>query len=387
MKARRSLLALAALGALAAPLTVEAQYFGRNKVQYRSFDFDVIRTEHFDVFYYKQEREAAMDAARIAERSYARLSKLLQIQFTTRKPVILYASHTDFQQTNISYGLIDEGTAAFAEAIKNRMVLPFTGSYADFDHVFTHELVHSFQYETIFGRATNSETPQMRGRLPLWFMEGMAEYLSVGRIEPLTMTWLRDAALSGYLRSIGEMNVRDDYLSYRFGQSLWQYIGSKWGDEVIGILLQKAPRVGIDRAFESTLGMSLAQLSNEWVAAVRKIYLPQVAQRSAPDRFSRKLTQHNRLGDPWFLSPAISPDGKHMVYLSQREGFFFDLWLADAQTGKPLRRLISAARDANFESLRYLTSSAAFSPDNRTIAFVAQTTGRDARSEERRVGK
>ncbi|MGH7460234.1 MAG: hypothetical protein ACREMA_04305, partial [Longimicrobiales bacterium] len=377
MNSRRTLLALLGVLFFALPVPSAAQYFGRNKVQYRSFDFDIIRTEHFDVHYYKQEREAAMDAARVAERSYARLSRILQSEFRQRKAIVLYASHTDFQRTNISYGLIDESTGAFAEPIKNRLVVPFTGSYADFDHVFTHELVHAFQFDAIYRRSATGESNNSP-RLPLWFLEGMAEYLSIGHIDALTSGWLRDATLSGYLRDIAEMSVRDDYLSYRFGQSLWHYIGSKWGDEVIGILLARAPRMGLERAFSTSLGVSLAELNQEWTASVRKTYLPQVADHAAPSTFSEKLTGHNELGDPWFLSPAISPDGTQMVYLSQQDGFFFDLWLADAQTGQPLHKLVSSARDANFESLRYMTSSASFSGDGRYVAFSAQTSGRDA---------
>src|SRR5687768_3022475 len=156
-----------------------AQYFGRNKVQYHSFDFQIIRTEHFDVYYYDQERAAVMDAARMAERSYARLSKILQHEFRQRKPIILYASHTDFQQTNALSGFIDESTGGVTEAYKNRIIMPFTGSYADFDHVLNHEMVHAFQYDVIFSRGVlNESSPFGAARMPLWFMEGMAEYLS-----------------------------------------------------------------------------------------------------------------------------------------------------------------------------------------------------------------
>src|SRR5919112_2895828 len=93
-----------------APALLQAQYFGRNKVQYSSFDFKVIQTEHFDVYYYERERVAAMDAARMAERGYARLSKVLNHEFRERKPIILYASHSDFQQTNVGGEGPSEGT-------------------------------------------------------------------------------------------------------------------------------------------------------------------------------------------------------------------------------------------------------------------------------------
>src|SRR5919106_4145051 len=96
---RRTVPALVLL-LLALPSALTAQYFGRNKVQYTNFDFKVIQTEHFDVYFYERERIAAMDGARMAERSYARLSKVLNHEFRERKPIILYASHSDFQQTN-----------------------------------------------------------------------------------------------------------------------------------------------------------------------------------------------------------------------------------------------------------------------------------------------
>ncbi|HEY0810711.1 MAG TPA: basic secretory protein-like protein, partial [Longimicrobiales bacterium] len=364
--------------ALTLPGPAGAQYFGRNKVQYKNFDFEIVRTEHFDIYYYQQERTAVMDAARMIERSYARLSNLLQHEFEQRKPIILYASHTDFQQTNALSGFIDESTGGVTEAYKNRIIMPFTGSYAEFDHVMTHELVHAFQYDIIFRRGVVNEANPFGTRMPLWFMEGMAEYLSIGRIDPHTVTWLRDATLNGYLRSIAEMNRRDDYLSYRFGQSLWAYIGQKWGDEVVGILLQRAPRTGIERAFVTTLGLTLSDLSREWTTNVRNTYLPQIADYQAPNTFSHRLTDHDKLGTAWYLAPTISADGKDMLLLSQREGYFFDLWLADAHTGKFKKKLIEAARDASFESLRYMNSSAAFSPDGKLVAFAAQTAGQDA---------
>src|SRR5437773_1624657 len=147
---RRVAAAVAALArAGAAPLA--AQYFGQNKVQYRSFDFQVIQTDHFEVYYYAAERAAALDAARMAERWYARLSRVLHHEFQGRKPIILYASQSDFQQTNAISGDIGEGTGGVTEFFKHRMVLPFTGSYAELEHVIGHERVHQFQYD-VFSR-------------------------------------------------------------------------------------------------------------------------------------------------------------------------------------------------------------------------------------------
>ncbi len=362
----------------------DAQFFGRNKLQYHVFDFQVLRTAHFDIYYYPREREAALDAARMAERSYSRLSRILGHEFEERKPIILYASHSEFQQTNALPGFISEGVGGVTEFAKRRVIMPFTGSYADFEHVLTHELVHAFQYDVIARGLTGQLNPLIY-EPPLWFVEGMAEYLAIGELDTHTHAWLRDAVLSGYLRTIPEMSRYGDYLSYRFGQSLWAFIGSKYGDYTIGLLLQRAVRLGLEGAVRITLGVTVDELSADWIGSVRTTYLPEVARYAGGDEVGRKVTNHSfRPGSGEFasyLAPTLSPDGQQLVYLSDRGHdlySFFDLWLASADDGKVIARLVGAARQADFESLRFMNSSAAWSPDGRYLAFVAQASGRDA---------
>src|SRR3989442_2889206 len=100
---------LAILVSLSAAASASAQYFGRNKVQVESFDFRVLPTAHFDIYYYPAERDAALDAARMAERWYDRLSKALDHTLVERPPIILYASHAHFRQTTVVDGLLPDG--------------------------------------------------------------------------------------------------------------------------------------------------------------------------------------------------------------------------------------------------------------------------------------
>ncbi len=382
----RHFLAMAAVsGAFLATPPASAAQFGRNKVQYEPRVFQIVRTDHFDVYFYEEEREAAVDAARMAERIYGRLSRILDHDFRDRKPVILYASQTDFQQTNVLGGHISESTGGVTESLKDRVLLPLTGSYEEFHHVLGHELVHSFQFDILKRSAVESSASPFAFVPSLWFMEGMAEYLSVGRIDAKTIAWLRDAALDGYLRTINEMDRFNDFLSYRFGQSLWAYIGRRWGDETIGLLLKRSAALGADRAFERTLGITLTDLSEEWHESVRSAYLPRIRQAAEVDRIAKRITWHSfprgRDKTPTFIAPALSPDGKEIVYLSDLAHdlySFYDLYLADASTGQPTRTLVKSARGGDFESLRYLTSSAEFAPDGDRVAFVAKSGGRDA---------
>ena len=117
------------------PSTAEAQYFGQNKVQYEKFNFKVKATEHFDIYYYPEEQQAVEVAARLAERWYARLSRVLRHELSSRQPIILYAAHPHFQQTNAISGDIGEGTGGVTEMFKRRVILPFAGGLAETDHV------------------------------------------------------------------------------------------------------------------------------------------------------------------------------------------------------------------------------------------------------------
>ena len=237
---RRTAPALLAL-LVGVPGLLSAQYFGRNKVQYTDFDFKVIQTEHFDVYYYDRERTAALDAARMAERSYARLSKVLNHEFRERKPIILYASQSDFQQTNAT-DVSGEGTGGVTDFTRNRAVMPFTGAYSDFEHVLQHEMTHQFQYDIWSrGRAGAGLNTLIAIAPPLWFAEGMAEYLSLGPINAETAMWLRDASLEGKLPTIEQMTADPyQYFPYRFGQAFWAYVAARYGENAVAQAMKAA---------------------------------------------------------------------------------------------------------------------------------------------------
>ena len=299
MSLRRGSAVMAALVAIVIGVArLDAQsYFGQNQVQYDRFRWSVVETEHFLVHYYPEEQTAAMDAARMVERAYARLSRLLNHQFREKKPLILYSSRGDFGQNNVT-GDLGEGTGGVTEALRHRILLPFTGDYRSFEHVLAHELVHAFQYD-IFARGRAGAGLQTLAQVdpPLWFMEGMAEYLAGGPNHVLTQAWVRDAALNGRLPSIEQMTLRpDQFFPYRYGEALWEYVGNRWGDEIIGEVLNSSPNVGIERAFKRETGLSLEDLSDEWREAMQTKHLPQVATLDRARKFSQPLLTERRSG-------------------------------------------------------------------------------------------
>lgn len=369
----------ALLGLLLGTATgLSAQYFGQNKVQYESFNFKIIQTQHFDVYFYERERPAATDVARMAERSYARLSRVLNHQFHERKPIIVYASHADFVQTNATPEEVGEGTGGFTDFLKHRNIFPLTGSYAENQHVLTHEMTHQFQYDIWSGgKAGGGISTLIAVNPPLWFVEGMAEYMSIGPVDPNTAMWLRDASIEGKLPTINQLENDPRVFPYRFGHALLAYIGERWGDEAIGAILQTSRTAGIEGAFRRVLGLTLAQLSDQWRDAVLKKYLPEIGTRPKARAVATPMLTKERSQGTLHLAPALSPDGTKVAYFSEKDFFFIDLYLADVATGKVDRRLLKSTYSSNYETFRFINSQASWSPDGRFIATAGKRGPRD----------
>src|SRR5436190_23740015 len=203
----------------------------------------------------------------MAERWYARFRLIFTYDLSDRQIVVLYASHPDFGQTNVVEGAVSEGVGGVTEGGRRRVLLPMAASLSDTNHVLPHELVHAFQYDMI-GRIAASS-------MPLWMIEGMAEYLSIGPRDPQTAVWLRDAAYTDRLPALKDL---DDprYFPYRFGQAFWAFVAGRFGDKVVVEMLLEAGTVASTtnpiKAVESVTGLDEKTLSDQWHAAIRQTY-------------------------------------------------------------------------------------------------------------------
>ena len=210
--------------------------------------------------------------------------------------------------------------------------------------------------------------------------------LSIGPDHPVTdaiIPRLRNP-LNGRLPTMKQLTEHpEQYFAYRFGESFWRYIGQRWGDEIIGEILASTPTLGIDRAFKRHTGFDLAELGDEWKDAMQTTYLPGIASLDRPRKVALPMLNEKRTGGiiPIYVAPALSPDGRQIAYISSgsllRAEVFLDLYLADATTGKRLKRLTTSTLNPEFEELRYIYSQSSFSPDGRTLAFTAQSGGKD----------
>jgi Tol biopolymer transport system component len=365
----RGVAVLAAATILAAAGGAQAQMnygFGRNRVQYDDFHWRILTTPHFTIYYYQGMEEAVKDAARIAERSYAYLSQQLQVDFERTIPVLLYADHQDFRQTNATTSP-EEGTEGVTESLKQRMIMPVLPTMEEFSHVFTHELVHAFQFEILgIGKSLNP----IQWSPPLWMMEGMAEFFSLG-LDSNTESWLKDVVRRDDFISLSQFETVRDQRVYRLGQALYWYLADRYGLESVRrffkLTVQRHDWVS---ALQEVYGRTPKEVSEDWKAYLKTRYADAVAQSTAQDSVGTALIRHKGPVYNVNVTPSISPDGTHVAYVANvnlRDG----VYIADARTGQSRQALAYGGSTGSLETIDFFESTMSWTADGRTVAFVS----------------
>jgi hypothetical protein len=350
--------------------------FGKNKVQYKRFDWQFIQTDHFDVYFAQNGYELAQFAADAAEDAYQSIKKLMRYEITNRISLVVHNSHNEFQQTNVISEYLDEGIGGVTELFKNRIVLPFEGNYQQYRHVVHHELVHAVINDMFYGGTIQSLISSRSPlQLPLWMNEGFAEYAAL-KWDPNSDMFIRDAAIHNYLPPIEFLS---GYFAYRGGQSVWNYIATKYGEPKIAEILSRIRGTrSIDQGFKSTIGLTVKELSERWEKEQKVVYWPDIAKREEPTDFSQKrLTNHTKDGNFYNTSPAISPQGDKVAFISDRNDYL-DVYLLSTVDGSIIKRVVSGQRNRDFEELHLLTPGITWSPDGKKIALATKSGEFDA---------
>lgn len=368
---RRTLAPLLAL-VIAAP--AGAQYFGKNKIRYDRFDWQVYPTPHFRISFYDRSRPSLEKVASFAESSYDELARRLNFQIPEPIPMLIYATHAEFEQNNIIVEFIPEGVGAFATPARNRMVLPVDLPDQELQQLIQHELTHIFQYEILFqgklGKAVASRPPQ-------WFMEGMASYFADDE-DARARAVMRDAVFADRVPSVGD-NV-SGYFAYRFGNRVFAFIAAQWGDEGLrDFIYEFRNTLGskVEKALKRAFDLDVEEFDGQFRAWLRKQYQDEAADRGEPREFGPAFRAEEGKNS-WDTSPVASPAGDLVAAFStvRRD---LDVVLF----GVPDRRLFRNLTKGRTSRYEYLVAQGlsvgpdrgrdlAFSPDGDRIAVFAR---------------
>ena len=378
---RRSFFVAPAIILLISFFAVQANaqyYFGENKIQYSQFDWQVLTTEHFEIYFYSEEKNIAETAGKLAEDSYNFLQGKFNITLTKRTPLIIYSSPMFFEQTNVVPGLLPENVAGFTEYYKQRVVIPFNGSLSEFAHVIRHELTHVFTFQKIdyvgklHGRR-NMASP------PLWFTEGIAEFWSTGWDNEADM-FIRDLEISGRMLSFDNLySIDGTFLMYKVGQSICKFLSTTYGDDKLTDLFDNWWK-GQD--FESivgnTFGKPLTELGSEWEYALKKQYYPYIQNQELPEHSARRLTRDGYNIKPVvFLRDTRKGRQESIIFKTYRLGYSSISEMPLEGERKYLHSLIKGGRTERFESLHF-TDSGMDVNRNGLLAFSSKNNENDA---------
>jgi Tol biopolymer transport system component len=332
-------------------------YFGKNKVQYTNFNWQVLRTEHFRIYFYPEEEMVAKIAARIAEDSYHQLASRFKHEIYKSTPLIIYSSPNYFSQTNVISILMPEAVAGFTEYMKGRVVIPFNGSYSDFDHVIRHELVHVFTFSKLEAVMSHQKLMRMAPP-PLWFIEGLAEYWSSGWDSEADMV-IKDMVLSGRLYPVPRLYELDgSYFIYKLGQSVCRFINDEYGSDKLVLILENWWKgKDFEEIIEITLSEKIEKLSEKWEYQLKKKYFPEMAEGGLANQETKRLTGIGYSLKAVPISIMDGPDkGDWVVFKANRRGYSGLYMMSKDGEKKKLFTLLKGERSANFESLHLMQS-------------------------------
>ena len=350
--------------------TASAQfyYFGRNKVQYTHFDWKVLRTEHFDIYYYTEMKELAERGAAFAEESYKSHQQRFNFNISHRIPLVFYSSHLHFEQTNITSGFIPEGIGGFFEFVKGRVVIPYDGSMHRFEHVIRHELVHVFMHSKINRilldhRITQDRTP------PLWFTEGLAEFWSTAWDSQAEMV-MRDAVLSNYVVPLSDMDrIYGTFLMYKEGQNLLDFIARRYGPEKVLLLLENFWKAAtFNEVMKLTIGKNYKEFDDEWIYALKKRYYPILGEDDMPSGVTKNVVDVGFNSKPLFFNR----DGQREVYfIGNHTGYSIYRINLDKEKAEP-ELVVQGENTTEFEAFHLLQDKLDISRDGM-MAFVTKS--------------
>jgi len=348
-------------------------HFGRNKIQYQDFDWQVLETEHFDVHYYPEMKELAEYGAFFAEEVYDELENKFNFSLNHRVPLIFYSSNLHFKQTNTTPGFIPDNVGGFFEFLKGRVVIPSNGNIHRFRRVIRHEMIHVFTFVKIFRVLKDFRIPANRVP-PLWFTEGLAEYWS-GEPDYQHEMVMRDALFSNYLVPMENMyRIRGSYLMYKEGEAICRFISETYGEEK---LLRLIDNFWKESDFRKVLGATLHEdfrdIARKWYDWMKAQYYPELEDIVPATLASSPISYERFNSKPTYYQ---FEDGTRKVYyIGNRTGYTNLYEQVLDSLYRPVGKekiLIKGERDQRFEAFHFLESRTSVSRQGQ-LAFVTKS--------------
>ena len=364
----------------AAAQTPFVPYFGKNNIHYDKFEWHIYTTDHFEIYYYPELEKHLERVAGYAESAYQQVSADLKHDLSFKVPLILFKTHSEFEQENVDPGAAQEGVGAFAEPVRQRMVMPIDDPPDQLYGLIVHELTHQFEFDII---------PQslIRRSVPLWVNEGLSDY-ERGQWSATDLMQVRDAAVADIVPKMSEMegygNSGNALLVYNLGHAVFEFIEAKFGKEGIRqflFSLRKSVIGGGEDAYEEALKMKKDEFDQAFERYLKDRFKP-FRDKERPADYGRDLAPNQEKTDfAEALSIAPSPSGDLIAAVTiNRKDRELDIVLLSAKDGSIVRNLTGGFdKDMGFDHLvqrgerTNIMPWMAWSPKGDRIAYFVRT--------------
>ena len=341
------------------------------------------------LYFYESERASAELAAASIEATYRELVEVFGFTPQVRFPYVLYSSYQEFLRTNLFP--MQEGVLGVTSPKSLEVTLPYFGDHERFAEVSRHELSHQFTIQKVGAKAKEANAwgdPVMA--MPLWFVEGLAEYIARGELDDESRMLLRDLAANPDLyRGYGLPSFFDDYppdglWTYKVGQARCAFLDATYGAGTVQKILDRSPelvgarKIGVKRArgFEDLLAsitgdspMILAARFDTWIK--REVWPGWLDSALDPSRFE-PLRHLEGVVD----TLDSSPDGELLLYRAYERGTGrMRLWLVDPKAPHKGRKIVADDRPGS-ESL-HPVDPRSYDLGKGGMVYVSESRGRD----------
>ena len=331
-----------------------APYYGKNRIHYDKFEWHIYKTDHFEIYYYPENERHLERVASYAESAYQHVSSDLRHDLNQRVPLIIFKTHSEFEQQNIAPGQSPEGVLAFAEGERHRMVLPIDLPSDLLYGLIVHELTHVFQYDFI-------PVSLLRRNIPLWVHEGGAEY-ERGIWDPLDLMTVRDAAVADIIPRMSQMEGYGDSgpsrLVYNLGHALYEFIETRWGKDGVRqflFSLRKTAIGGGSSPYEEAFQMTAREFDQQFEKYLKDRFKA-FRDKERPADYGQDLSPDpEKTNYTGAISIEPSPSGDLIaVVTGNRRDQEIDLILVSSKDGSVVRNLTPGFdMDRGFEYIAY----------------------------------
>ena len=340
--------------------------FGKNRIQWKDFHWSYFSNDVFDVYYYPGGEDLARYVHQYAIKEIPIMEKKFGNHFGRKVQFLVFNNLGDLKQSNLNNDELDTGnTGGVTKIIGSKVFLYFNGNYVDFEQQIQEGIAHLLLTQVMNGTSIGSQIrSSYRYDIPEWFQNGLCAYLTEDW-DSFKEDRLQRGILSGNFKRINQLRDQDAVIA---GYSFWGFIEEKYGTKAFNDILTLAENSqNVKKALLYVTGVKYKQLIKQWYQFYQERY--QTLTKKMPNQVMPLKYRKYRT----FTEPEVSPDGRHIAYVSNDEGRIC-VWVEDLRTGKKERLYKTGYRsdtwiDTSFPLL-------AWQPSGSILSFIVEEEGK-----------